>query len=79
MTKKTQKLIEKYQEMIQRQLLTDFENTVITVKDISFDESTKVAHYNFEICMPACFKIEKRIEKKKKKQFFDFGSFILYM
>ena len=67
MTKKTQKLIEKYQEIIQRQLLTDFENTVITVKNVSFDESTKVAHYNFEICMPACFIIEKRIDKVIEK------------
>lgn len=67
MTKKTQKLIEKYQEIIQRQLLKDFENTVITVKDISFDKSTKVTHYNFEICMPACFKIEKRINKVIEK------------
>ena len=67
MTKKTQKLIEKYQEIIQRQLLTVFENTVITVKDVSFDKSTKVAHYNFEICMPACFKIDKRIDKVIEK------------
>ena len=67
MTKKTQKLIEKYQEIIQRQLLTDFENTVITAKNVSFDESTKVAHYNFEICMPACFIIEKRIDKVIEK------------
>lgn len=67
MTKKTQKLIEKYQEIIQRQLVTDFENTVITVKNVSFDESTKVAHYDFEICMPACFKIEKRIDKVIEK------------
>ena len=67
MKKKTQKLIEKYQEIIQRQLLTDFENTVITAKNVSFDESTKVAHYNFEICMPACFKIEKRIDKVIEK------------
>ena len=67
MTKKTQKLIEKYQEIIQRQLVTDFENTVITVKNVSFDESTKVAHYNFEICMPACFKMEKRIDKVFEK------------
>ena len=67
MTKKTQKLIEKYQEIIQHQLLTDFENTVITAKNVSFDESTKVAHYNFEICMPACFKIEKTIDKVIEK------------
>ena len=67
MTKKTQKLIDKYQEIIQRQLLKDFENTVITVKDISFDKSTKVAHYNFEICSQACFKIEKRIDKVIEK------------
>ena len=67
MTKKTQKLIEKYQEIIQRQLLKDFENTIITLKDVSFDKSTKVAHYNFEISMPACFKIEKRIDKVIEK------------
>ena len=67
MTKKTQKLIEKYQEIIQRQLLKNFENTVITVKDVSFDESTKIAHYNFEICSPACSKIEKRIDKVIEK------------
>lgn len=67
MTKKTQKLIEKYQEIIQRQLLKDFEGTIITVKDISFDKSTKVAHYDFEIYSPACFKIEKRIDKVIEK------------
>ena len=67
MTKKTQKLIEKYQEIIQRQLVTDFGNTIITAKNVSFDESTKVAHYNFEICSPACFIIEKRIDKVIEK------------
>lgn len=67
MTKKTQKLIEKYQEIIQHQLSKEFGNAFVELKDVSFNDSTRVAHYKFKIGLPTYFDVEKEIDKVIEK------------
>lgn len=67
MTKKIQKLIEKYQEIIQHQLSKEFNNALVELKDVSFNDSTRVAHYKFKIELPTYFDMEKEIDKVIEK------------
>ena len=47
----------------QDMIITAIQNAMTNAMKNAGANNSSINNYNFEICMPACFKIEKRIDK----------------